>query len=267
MPTSRDRLLVPKVNYSDDDIYSTGARVTWTGEVPSSSTVHCSTEPKFGHVAISVWTAMISMTATNDMVEDSAFPFVSWLSEKFAETYRLLLDEQIIAGTGIGRPAGILLDPGGTDQPAVVNSGAAAELTADGLQDLAWSLPEQYDENSAWAFNKTSTGKAIAKLKDADNRYLWASLEASGLVLPARQRPLLGYPVAFSGFMPNVAANAFPAIFGDLSGYFLVERVGMSIQVLRETHAEDNQVGLLGRVRFGGLVAEPYKMKILKVAA
>lgn len=267
LPTSRDRLVVPKVNYSTDDIYSTGARVTWTGEVPSSSTQHRATEPSFGAVAVNVYTAMMSMTATLDMVEDAAFPFLSWLSDRFAETYRLLLDEQILTGSGIGRPAGILLNPGGTDQPAVVNSGGASTLTADGLQDLAWSVPEQYDENAAFVLNKTNTGAAIAKLKDADNRYLWASFDQSGLVLPARSRPLMGYPTAFSGFMPNVAADAYPVIFGDLSGYFLVERVGMSIQVLRERHAEDNQIGLLGRVRFGGLVAEPWKLKIQKVAA
>ena len=266
IPTGRDRVVVPKVNYSTDDIYTTGVRVTWTGEVPSSSTVHRVTDPKFGQIGISVYTAMLSMPLTNDMVEDSSFPVVSWSADKFRETVDLTRDDKIINGTGIGQAAGILLDPNGTDQPATVVSGGASTLTADGLQDIAWAIPEQYDENCAWVFNKTSTGKAIAKLKDADNRYLWASLDQSGLLLPARERPLLGYPVVFSPFMPNVAADAEPIIFGDLSGYFLVDRVAFSIQVLREVYAESNQVVLLGRVRFGGQVAEPWKMKIQTVS-
>lgn len=267
IPTGRDRLVVPKVNYSDDDIYTTGVRVTWTGEVPSSSTAHRVTDPKFGQIGISVYTAMLSMPLTNDLVEDATFPLVSWASDKFRETVDLTRDDKIINGTGIGQAAGILLNPGGTDQPSTIKSGSAAAVTADGLQDVAWSVPEQYDENSAWVFNKTSTGKAVGKLKDADNRYLWAALDQSGLMLPARERPLLGYPVVFSAFMPDVAANAFPAIFGDLSGYFLVDRVAFSIQVLREVYAESNQIVLLGRVRFGGQVAEPWKMKVHKIAA
>jgi HK97 family phage major capsid protein len=267
IPTGRDRVVMPKVNYSTDDVYTTGIRVNWTGEVPSSSTVHRVTDPKFGQIGISVYTAMLSMPLTLDMVEDSAFPIVSWASEKFRETVDIARDDIVLNGSGIGQGAGILLNPGGTDQPAVVNSGGASTITADGLLDLTWAVPEQYDENSAFVFNKTSTGKAIAKLKDAENRYLWAQFEQSGLMLPAGQRPLLGYPVLFSALMPNVAANAFAAIFGDLSGYFLVDRVGFSIQVLREVYAENNQIVLLGRVRFGGQVAEPWKMKVHKIAA
>ncbi|MDP1804537.1 MAG: phage major capsid protein, partial [Acidimicrobiales bacterium] len=72
IPTSRDRIRVPKVNYSADDIYSTGVRVAWTGEVPSSSTVHRVTDPQFGQIGISVYTAMLSMELTVDMVEDAA---------------------------------------------------------------------------------------------------------------------------------------------------------------------------------------------------
>lgn len=267
IPTGRDRVVMPKVNYSADDIYTTGIRVTWTGERPSSSTVHRVTEPKFGQIGIPVYTAMLSMPLTNDLVEDAAFPIVSWSADKFRETVDLVRDDLTLNGSGIGQAAGILLDPDGTDQPSTVKTGHASLVTADGLQDIVWSVPEQYDENSAWVFNKTSTGAAIAKLKDAENRYLWANFESSGLMLPATQRPLLGYPVLFSAFMPNVAADAFPAIFGDLSGYFLVDRVGFSIQVLREVYAEDNAIVLLGRLRFGGQVAEPWKMKVHKVAA
>lgn len=267
IPTGRDRVVMPKVNYSADDIYTTGVRVNWTGETPASSTVHRVTDPKFGQIGISVYTAMLSMPLTLDMVEDAAFPIVSWSSEKFRETTDIVRDDIVLNGSGIGQGAGILLNPDGTDQPTTVKSGHASQVTADGLQDVVWSIPEQYDENAAWVFNKTNTGKSIAKLKDADNRYLWAQFEQSGLMLPARDRPLLGYPVLFSGLMPNVGANTFPAVFGDLSGYYLVDRVAFSVQVLREVYAENNQIVLLGRMRFGGQVAEPWKLRVHKIAA
>lgn len=267
LQTSRDRIVFPKVNYAADDIYTSGIRVKWTGEVPSSATTHRVTDPLFAQVGIPIHTAMLSMPLTNDMIEDSAFPIVQWSADKFRETIDLLYDNMILNGSGQGQPAGILLNPGGADQPAVVNSGDANLLKADGLINLTYALPEQYDENARLVFNKTSTGAAIALLKDSNNRYLFArGITDDGLAV-GRPTSLLGYPFNYSGFMPNVAANAYPIVFGDFRGYFLVERVGFSIQVLREIYAETNQQLLLGRVRIGGQVAEDWRLKIQKVSA
>jgi HK97 family phage major capsid protein len=64
--------------------------------------------------------------------------------------------------------------------------------------------------------------------------------------------------------MPNVGTSTYPIIFGDLKGYYHVDRVGFSIQVLRELYAESNQILLLGRLRFGGQVAEDWRLKLLQ---
>lgn len=266
--TSRDALAYPKVNYTTDDLYTTGMRVTWTGEIPASATAHRVTEPVFGQVRIPVFTAMMSIPVTNDLIEDAVVDLMGWLSGKFSETYELLRDNMIVNGSGVNQPAGILVNPNAANNPATVNTGAAAALTADGIQSLGWSLPEQYDERGRFVMNKTNTGQALAKLKDGDGRYLWgAGLQDSGLAPPIKGRALLGYDVSFSGFMPNVGANTYPIIFGDLMAYTQVIRLGISIQVLRELYAETNQVLLLARVRLGGLVTREWALKIQKVAA
>lgn len=272
MNTSRDALVIPKVNYTTDNQYTSGMRVTWTGEIPASATTHRVTDPVFAQVRIPIYTAMMSLPLTNDMVEDASYPIVNWCTGKFEETINLLYEDMAINGSGVGRPSGILVNPNGTNNPATVVSGAASTLTADGLVSLAFALPEQYDRNAVFVMNKTNTAQAIAKLKDGDGRYLWGSgMQDSGLSVPAvngtRGRTLLGYDVAFNAFMPNVAASAYPIIFGDLGGYYLVNRIGFSIQVLRELYAETNQVLLLGRIRFGGLVVEDWKLKIQTVSA
>lgn len=266
--TIRDALALPKVVYATDDIYTTGMRATWTGEIPASATVHRATQPQFGQIRIPIYTVMISIAVTNDLLEDSIVMLQEWLSDKFFETIELLKDNMVLNGTGVSQPSGILRNPGGTDEPATVALGAASTLTADGIQSLGWSLPEQYDENGRFVFNKTNTGQALAKLKDGDGRYLWGmGTQDSGLSPAIKGRELLGYPVVFSGFAPNVDTNTYPIVFGDLRGYYLVTRVGFSVQVLRELYAETNQVLLLGRVRFGGAVAEPWRLRIGKVAA
>jgi HK97 family phage major capsid protein len=267
LQTTRDKLVMPRINYTTDDLYTTGMRVTWTGEIPASSTAAAVTEPIFGQTNIPIFTAMMTINLSNDMIEDSGFPVISYITGKFGETIELLRDNMILNGTGQGQPSGILLNPGGTNQPAYVASGTSATIGTDGkfLVNLGFSLPEQYDMNAAWVMNKTNVGNAVAELQDLEGRFLWgAGLQDSGLDVDLHNRRLLGYPVVFSGFMPNVGANNFPFIFGDLAGYYLVNRVTFSIQVLREVYATVNQIALVGRIRFGGEVVEPWKIKVGK---
>lgn len=273
LQTGRDAITIPRVNYTDttnsnNSIYTTGIRVTKTGEVPSSATVHRVTDPAFGVTRIPVHTFMLSMPLTNDMIEDSAFPLLNWSSGKFRETVDLLYDNEIINGTGIGGPLGMQTSIGtGTDNIASIVSGGASTLTADGLIDLNYGVPPQYRSNMKWLMSYLNTVKAVAKLKDSQNRYLFNMGGASdGGLQGARPDALLGAPITYSEFMPSIAANAYPILFGDFSGYYLVERVGFSIQVLDQIYAETNQVVLLGRLRFGGQTAEPWKIKAQKVS-
>lgn len=263
LTTSRDNLNIPRVVYNDDNIYTTGMRVTWTGEIPASPTVHRVVDPVFGMIRIPVHTAMMSLPMTNDMVEDAAFPVLAWATGKFQETIELLYEHMILAGTGTGQPSGILKAPGTVDNPPTSPLGTGTAITADNIIAITYDVPSQYDGNSRFVLNKTSTGKAIALLKDTTNRYLFAAgiPNADGIALD-RPNTLVGYPFVYSPFMPNAAALAYPLIFGDLTGYTLVQRIGLSIQVLRERYAEENQIVLLGRIRFGGAITEPWKLRI-----
>lgn len=271
MNTTRDAVVFPKVNYSasDNNLYTTGIKVTWTGEVPATATQSRVTDPVFGQIRIPIYTAMMSEPITNDLLEDSAVALQPWLEERYAETIELLDDNMILNGTGVGQPTGILANPGGTNQPAVIHSGSASALTADGLVTLAGSLPEQYDDEARFVMSKTSGWMNVRKLKDGDGRYLAGmGTGDSGLRSVGFKNPeLLDYPVNYSGFMPAIAAGAYPILFGDLRGYYFVRRVGVSIQVLRELYAETNQVLLLARYRIGGEVAEDWRMLAQLVAA
>jgi HK97 family phage major capsid protein len=207
---------------------------------------------------------MMSIPLTNDMIEDANFPVVSYISGKFAETIELLRDDRVLNGSGLGQPTGILVNPGAdSNQPAVITSGSASAITAAMFPNLAFALPEQYDDNAKWVMAKTTTGQALANLTDNNGRFLWgAGLQDSGLAPGWKDRMLEGYPIIWSGFMPGPGSSTYPVVFGDLRGYYLVNRIGFSVQVLREIYAETNQILILGRIRFGGLCAEPWKLKV-----
>lgn len=262
--TSRDIATWPKISYTTDNKYTSGARVTWTGESPSSSTVHRVTDPVFGQYSIPIHTAMASLPLTNNLIEDSAFDIAGISSDLLAEAFSLDENDAFINGTGVARPMGILTQVGG-DGPAATNSGTASLLTADGLISLWGAQPSQYERNSVWLFSK-ATEMAIRKLKNVDNDYLWPIVTSQGN-LGVHPRELLGFPTLRDEFMPAVAANAYPIIFGDLSGYLILDRVGFSIQRLTELYAETNITLLLARKRVGGQTIQPWKIQVQKVAA
>ena len=273
MSTSRTAIVMPKVNYSADDIYATGFRPTWTGEQPTDTPIpeHRVDDSKlFGTTRIDVFTLMLSGYLTRDMIEDSAFDIQGWVQGKFSETIDLTKDNMILNGSGANQPLGIfpssaLADP--YEAIKTINSGDAAKLTPDGLTNIVYDLPEQYDMNARFVFSKTDGGKSIAKLKDTQNRYLFSDTMGNQGLATARPSTLLGYPFNYSGFCPNIAANSTPLAFGDLRGYCLLNRIGLSIQVLLEKYAERNAIGIVGRIRFGGKPLEPWRMRVQRIAA
>lgn len=260
MSTSRDTVKWPKLTYTTDNKYTSGVRLTWTGEQPSSSTIHRVTDPVSGQAIIQVHTAMASLPLSNDLVEDSAFDIIGLGSELFAEAFGLGEDDVFLNGDGVSKPMGILTRVGvGTELIATVASGSASTLLPDGLIDLFYALPSQYRRNARFVMN-SNTAKVARKLKDTADRYLWDALNG-GLVSAADQDSLLGKGVIYDEFMPDVAGSAEPILFGDFTGYMIVDRVGLSIQRLSEIYAETNVTVLLARKRVGGDVLQPFRFK------
>ena len=106
--TSRDVSTWPRINYTTDDIYTSGVRMTWTGETPSSNTAHRVTDPVFGQVSIPVHTAMASMPITNQLIEDAAFDVQGIATDLIGEAFALGEDNVFINGTGAAQPMGLL---------------------------------------------------------------------------------------------------------------------------------------------------------------
>jgi HK97 family phage major capsid protein len=265
--TSRDAAKWPRVTYTTDDEYTSGVRFTWTGETPSSATVHRVTDPVFGIINIPVHTAMASMPVTNVLLEDAAFDVVGLSSDMLAEAFSLGENDAFWNGSGVSRPMGLLtqVDDASYYGPRSVVSGTTATLTADGLVDLAYALPSQYDAGAKMYMTK-GTEKVIRKLKDTANNYLWPVWNMGGN-FAAAPRDLLGYPVIRDEAIPEITTNGYPIVIGDLKGYIILDRVGFSIQRLNELYAETDITLLLARKRVGGQLAESYRVKVQKVAA
>lgn len=271
--TSRDSVRLPKIIYAGDYRYTSGVRIKWVGETPASASVHRVTDPVFGAELVQIYTAMASLPITLDLLEDSYFGIEEYIIQVLGEAYDLGEESVWISGTGAGQPQGLLTHPAvatlsaDTGDGMHVISGDANLLTADALINLCMEVPEQYDVASKWYFNKRNTENAIRLLKEATTgAYMWPVISQVGDLGP-HGPGLLGYPTVRCPFLPNIAAGAYPILFGDMSAYRIVDRIGLSIQRLREIYAETNLVVYLARKRVGGKLLEPWRLKAQKVSA
>lgn len=264
--TSRDVVKWPRVNYSADDIYTSGVRLTWTGEQPALATTHRVTDPVFGETRIDVHTAMASMPLSNDLLEDSAFDVWGIVAELFGEAYALGEDQVFTLGDGISKPMGLLTQANGGAGPAGIHSGSAGALTANGFLNLHYGIPAQYQANARYMLSSDAMVKT-EQLQDGSNRNLVQPLTVSSLA-SAPFETIKGKPITLNPWMETVAAGHLVAVYGDFRGYIIVDRVGLSIQRMSDaTFASLNQTLALGRKRVGGYCAEPYRLRVMEVAA
>ena len=187
---------------------------------------------------------------SQSLVEDAA-NLVTLVQNDIADTLAIDEDEAFLIGDGANKPRGLLPSSGNGDSLSTVNTGNANYMTSDGLIGLSDGLDEQYMGQARFVFNK-ATGTAIRKLKNGDGDYLFDR------DLVNNMRTLLGYPFVRSEAMPDVAASAYPVLFGDFSGYWIVQKAGLTIARFQDSNTGINQVEYHVRRRVGGRVVDPW---------
>ena len=272
VPTTRDVVVWPIVRYSTSNAYTAPHRLTFTGEVPASATAMRVTDQTFGEVRIPIHVAMASQLLSNSLIEDSATDIMQLTSALFRENITQDVEFYLAQGTGSGQPEGLFNN--GLARANCVNSGNVAALVTGSLIALYWNLPAQYRANAKF-LTASLTAMQMASLTDAQGRFMWAAQSMfgagwGGAGLGATPQDgarvpnptFLGAPLLISEQCPSMTTAAFPLAFGDMNGYIRADRVGMTVRVLDELYAETDQKLYLLRYRFGGQLAEDYKVKL-----
>ena len=191
---------------------------------------------------------------SEELLNDSAFNLESYFAQEFGRRIGTKEEEAFINGNGSSKPTGIL-----TSAEVGVTTASDKAITADELIDLFYSLKGVYRRNAVWVLNDT-TVKAIRKLKDNNGQYIWQPALKDG-----DHDTLLGRPILTTGAMPEIAADAKPVIFGDLSYYWIGDRQGVTFKRLNERYADMGQVGFLASKRVDGKLVLPEAIKVLKM--
>jgi len=262
--TSRDMVEIP-VSTGGDDQYTSAVRVTWVDETPVAG--QSATNLTFGLESIPIHTVMAESALGRNMLEDAAFDVEGYLTRKFAEASAIDEDNKFLVGVGAGTPQGIL--PGGTNALGLteVVSGAAADVTWDGLINLMYAVPSQYRNKAVWIAER-ATYRNIAKLRTSTTgEYLWQPFQFVGGAefVPPR---LMGAATLEQEGMPSIAANTYPIIYGDPGAYQIFDRVGMTVErYLDSATARTNTIIYVMRRRLGAQVLEPWRLAVQKVSA
>jgi HK97 family phage major capsid protein len=247
-PTSAATLEIPKETGDFE-----GA---WVGEVGERTET---TGETFGLEKIPAHEFYALVKVSRQLIEDSQVNLDEFLLARFARKLNKLEGAAFVSGNAIAKPEGILTNA----NVGYVISGDANLITADGLVNLAYSLPTDYRKGASFIMNRATIG-TIRKLKETGTgAYLWERSYATG-----QPETLLGYPIYEAVDMPDVAANAFPVVFGDFRlGYTIADRIDLQVQVLREKYVEFGLFGYMARKRVGGQVVLPEAIRKLKIAA
>lgn len=177
------------------------------------------------------------------MLDDASFAIEAWLSSRVATRLSVKEGTAFVSGNGVTQPQGI------NDSTLVtgVTCGSAGAITADGLMDVAYDLPEPYFRNATWLLKRVAI-RNIRKLKTpgGDQQYIWQPGIAG-----SQPATILDRPYREMIDMPTPAAATSPIVFGDIrAGYKIVDRMG--IRVLRDPYSAKPFVEFYTTKRVGG---------------
>ncbi|MEF2548901.1 phage major capsid protein [Aurantimonas sp. E1-2-R+4] len=225
----------------------------WRGETQAQT----GSEPTFGQHEVVIREVNTYTDISNQLLADSDGQAEAEVRLALAEDFAQKEGLAFVKGTNV-------LDPEGLMTNALIAesvSGAAAALTADGFVTAMYALPAAYRNAGTWLMNGTTLAQ-IRKLKDTNGQYLWQAALSLG-----QPESLLGRPIVEALDMPDVAAGTYPVLFGDFSGYRIVDRLALSILVNPYIQATNGITRVHATRRVGAGVIQPAKFRKVKISA
>jgi HK97 family phage major capsid protein len=243
-----------------------GPATGWVGETDPRSQTASSTLDALSFPAMELY-AMPAATAT--LLEDSAVNLDQWLAGEVEQAFAEQEGTAFVSGDGVNKPKGFL---GYTNVAngswawgniGYIATGVAGAFPAsnpsDVLVDLIYALRAGYRQNATFVMNR-KTQSTVRKFKDSTGNYLWQPP-----AVPGGKSTLIGFPLADTEDMPDVAANSLSIAFGDFRrGYLIVDRQG--VRVLRDPYTAKPYVLFYTTKRVGGGVQDFDAIKLLKFA-
>ena len=232
-------------------VVASHGEAVWTDEGEE----YTESDDEFGTVSLGAHKLSTIIKVSEELLNDSAFNLETYISSEFARRMGAAEELAFINGNGTGKPTGVI-----NTAEVGVTSASANAITTDEIIDLYHSLRTPYRKNAAFLAN-VSTIKAIRKLKDSNNQYLWQPGLQAG-----QPDTILNRPIHTSAYMPEIGGGNKILLFGDLKYYWIADRQGRSFQRLNELFAKNGQVGFRVFQRVDGKLILPEAVKTMAMA-
>jgi HK97 family phage major capsid protein/HK97 family phage prohead protease len=232
----------------------TGTAATWVGEIDART----ASGMTFEQVTITPHELATFTDVSNNLLEDNAYGLEGELLNDFAESFGKTESLAFLTGTGIGQPKGLITD---TDIAEISTGSGNTSSFEQLIISLFHAIPTTYAHRGAWMMNRNMLAM-VRSCKTTVGQPLVVDR-----ISEAFPQTLFGRPVIEMPDMDDWGEGNTPIIFGDLSGYRIVDRVGLS--TLRDPFslATVGQVRFHARKRVGADVTHPDRFVKLTVAA
>ena len=242
----------------------TDAAAGWIAETAARPETNA---PTLAELAFPTMELYAMPAATSALLDDAAVDIDEWIADEVQGSFAQQEGTAFVTGNGTARPKGFL-DYTKVDNATwswgnigYVKTGTAGAFPAtnpgDKLIDLVFTVKSGYRANGTFVFNR-ATQAVIRKMKDGDGNYLWQPAAKAG-----DASTLMGFPVAESEDMPNIATDSHAVAFGDFRrGYLIVDRAG--IRILRDPYSSKPYVLFYTTKRVGGGVQDFDAIKLLR---
>lgn len=210
---------------------------------------------------------------SNKLIRASTMDPEALVIDRLGYKFAITMEKAYLNGTGAEQPLGLFTASNlGIDTSRDVGSGlnTTTSIQADGLIQAKYSLKAAYWDrpSTCWLFSRQALMN-IRKLKDANGQYLWAPGVAGvrvGDIAAGIPNTIVDTPYHISEYVPNTfTTGLYVGIIGDMSFVWIADAMQLQIQRLIELYAEQNQVGLIGRLETDGMpvLAEAFVRVIL----
>lgn len=226
-----------QINYPTVTAHGTASWIAENGSYSGS-------DETFGQASLSAYKDGTMVLVSEELLSDSAFDLEAYLVNELGLRIGVLANTAYWQGNGSGKPTGISTT---VTTGVTAATGNTTTIPADNVFDLVHSVKVAYRRNASFVANDAGI-KALRKLKDTTNQYLWQPGLTAG-----QPDTLLSRPIYTDPDVAVPAANALSLYYGDFNRAYVIRNTGgYFLQRLTERYADNGQVGFRAYKRTDG---------------
>jgi HK97 family phage major capsid protein len=220
----------------------------WTAEVPASDIAE-DTAAALGKREMMPHLMTKRVDLSMKLIRSAAMDVVSLVTSRVAHKMAITEEKAFLTGDGAQQALGVFVaSTSGISTARDVAASSTTAFTWDDVINVMYGVKEQYQRAGSWLISREWLKRA-RKLKSGTGEYLWQPS-----LVPSEPPMILGRPYFVSEHVPDTyTTGLYVALFGDFkAGYYIVDTLETTIQVLDQVAALKNKIVYLGRKETDG---------------